>query len=401
MSWAEVHEDAEQLEHAVSDRLIERMDEMLGHPGVDPHGDPIPDAEGTLEPQHYYDLLSCPLHTSVVVTRVTDQDAEFLRFLENSHLMPGERIEIEARDEAADSVRVRGSDDRQITIGMRAASKLLVRAAALAAALFCLSGGPVFGQSQDAARPFEILDNSFLVEEAFNQEAGIFQNIFGLIHSGDSGWEAAFTQEWPVLSMTHQFSYTVPFASVDDRSGLSDVMINYRYQALTEGPGRPAFSPRLSIILPSGDEKDGLGNGVVGWQVNLPFSKQFDNVYLHWNGGVTVFPGVKSNDPTFAATDGVNLFTPHLAASGIWRFRPMLHLMLESVLELEHALVAPETTDRTTVVTLSPGFRGGWNLGDQQVITGVAVPIVFADDSTDPGVFFYFSYELPFSRQTP
>jgi hypothetical protein len=399
MSWAEVHEDAEQLEHAVSDRLIERMDEMLGRPAVDPHGDPIPDAEGALAQQHYYDLLSCPLHTSVVVTRVTDQDADFLRFLENSHLMPGERIEIEARDEAADSVRVRGRNNRQITIGMRAASKLLVRTAAIVAALLlCVSGTPASAQPQDVSRPFEILDNSFLVEEAFNQEPGVFQNIFGLHHAGDSGWEAAFTQEWPVLSMAHQFSYTLPVVSVDGRSGFGDMMLNYRYQAFTEAPGRPAFSPRLSLILPSGDEQDGLGDGVAGWQVNLPFSKQLDSLYLHWNGGFTVLPGVKSANPTLARTDGVMLFTPHLAVSGIWRFRPMVHLMLESVLQFSEVLVAPEVSHRTTQFTLSPGARGGWNIGDQQVIAGLAVPVVFSDDSTDPGVFLYLSYELPFPQ---
>src|SRR5687768_972206 len=78
MSWAEVHEEAEQLEHAVSDRLIDRIDEMLGRPAVDPHGDPIPGPEGTVHHRAYQDLLTCPVQTPVVVTRVTDQDSDFL-----------------------------------------------------------------------------------------------------------------------------------------------------------------------------------------------------------------------------------------------------------------------------------------------------------------------------------
>src|SRR6266700_3640576 len=61
MSWAEVHEDAEQLEHAVSERLIERIDDMLGHPTHDPHGDPIPTPEGALTPRHLDSLLTCPV----------------------------------------------------------------------------------------------------------------------------------------------------------------------------------------------------------------------------------------------------------------------------------------------------------------------------------------------------
>jgi DtxR family Mn-dependent transcriptional regulator len=126
MRWDEVHDDAEQLEHVVSERLIERIDELLGHPEVDPHGDPIPSREGELVSPQLDTLLTCPLHTPVTVKRVTDQDAAFLRFIESHDLKPGQSIEVEARDEVSDSVRLKGLNDRRITIGMRAASKLLV-----------------------------------------------------------------------------------------------------------------------------------------------------------------------------------------------------------------------------------------------------------------------------------
>lgn len=129
MSWAEVHEEAEQLEHAVSDRLIERIDDMLGRPSVDPHGDPIPDPEGTVRRDDHQTLLTCALGSPLVVTRVTDQDPDFLRFLENSDLKPGQSILVESRDAASDSVRVRGKAGTLITLGTRAASKLLVEQA--------------------------------------------------------------------------------------------------------------------------------------------------------------------------------------------------------------------------------------------------------------------------------
>src|ERR671914_205613 len=90
--WDEVHDEAEQLEHVVSDHLIDRMDEMLGRPEVDPHGDPIPDADGAIRVRELQTLLDCPLDTPVTITRVTDQGAPFLRFIENSHLKPGETI---------------------------------------------------------------------------------------------------------------------------------------------------------------------------------------------------------------------------------------------------------------------------------------------------------------------
>ena len=148
-SWDEVHDEAELLEHAVTDRLIDRIDEMLGRPETDPHGDPIPNAEGLVKPQEAQTLLSCPLETTVTVTRVIDQDKEFLRFIEQHHLKPGEAIEVEARDAAADSVRVRGKNDQRITIGTRAASKLLVHVAHLL--LVGLLAAPAFAQT-DAAK---------------------------------------------------------------------------------------------------------------------------------------------------------------------------------------------------------------------------------------------------------
>ncbi|MBA2354244.1 MAG: metal-dependent transcriptional regulator [Acidobacteria bacterium] len=126
MSWTEVHDEAELLEHAVSDRLIERMDEMLGRPAVDPHGDPIPNAEGGVHERVYHSLLECPVGRPLRVARVADQDVDFLRFLEQSRLMPGQPVAVVARDPAADSVEVQGPGQQRITLGARAASKVLV-----------------------------------------------------------------------------------------------------------------------------------------------------------------------------------------------------------------------------------------------------------------------------------
>jgi hypothetical protein len=147
-------------------------------------------------------------------------------------------------------------------------------------------------------------------------------------------------------------------------------MINYRLQVVDESPSGPAFSPRFSFILPTGSEAKGIGSGTAGWQVNLPFSKQFGDAYVHWNAGVT----------------HLDEMTTQFAASGIWRARPMLNLMFESVL-----------IDR--VVTLSPGLRTGWNAGDAQTVIGVAVPATISSGESTFGVFGYFSYEAPFTHQ--
>jgi len=149
-SWDEVHDEAEQLEHTVSERLVDRMDAMLGRPETDPHGDPIPNADGMIKPQKKVQtLLTCPLGTTVTVTRVIDQDKDFLRFIEHHNLKPGEAILVEERDAAADSVRVRGGNHRRLTIGTRAASKVLVQAVHLL--LLVLLSTPVFAQATQKA----------------------------------------------------------------------------------------------------------------------------------------------------------------------------------------------------------------------------------------------------------
>ena len=127
MDWSEVHPEAEILEHAVSDRLIERMDEMLGRPSVDPHGDPIPTACGTVDEPDHPSLLVCPLDRPLEIARVTDQRADFLRLLERHELMPGRRAVVRARDEMAETVDVHPEGRESLQLGYHAASRILVR----------------------------------------------------------------------------------------------------------------------------------------------------------------------------------------------------------------------------------------------------------------------------------
>jgi hypothetical protein len=252
---------------------------------------------------------------------------------------------------------------------------------------------PAVKPAAPAPAPFEITDNSFLVEEAFNQEAGIFQNIFGAIRTGGM-WAAGFTQEWPAPSQTHQLSYTAVWLDSGTHVGFGDVMINYRWQATVEGPGRPAFSPRVSLILPTGSAERGLGEGTTGLQFNLPFSRQTGDWYWHWNAGLTWFPGAKGVFDDVSVREGT--VSPFLAGSAIRRLRPMFNL-LESVVNFDESLT-PLGGQRSTAFTLSPGMRGGWNIGEHQLILGLAAPITWSDDERDTGAFLYLSYELPFKK---
>lgn len=232
--------------------------------------------------------------------------------------------------------------------------------------------------------PFGIVDNSFLVEESFNQDMGTFQHIFTWTRSRSGEWVASFTQEWPALVTRHQVSYSVPVSGASGSAHLGSVQLNYRYQVLNEGEGRPAFAPRVSAILPTGSSADATDRP--GLQVNLPISKQSGRFYLHANAGLTWLHGVAID-----STRTASLTSPHIAGSVIWNTRPLLNLLVETV-----AVFEDRGFGRKTVTTVSPGFRGGWNVGEQQVVVGAAVPVTMSDDGSDAGLLGYVSYELPF-----
>lgn len=241
-----------------------------------------------------------------------------------------------------------------------------------------------------AESPFAISDNSFLVEEAFNQEKGVVQNIFGATYSDLAGWSASFTQEWPVPGVRHQLSYTIPFSIVGGAAGWGDLLINYRVQVLEEGPKRPAFAPRLSFVVPSSPDRRSLHSRGAGWQINLPFSKRVGRLYLHWNAGGTFLRA-----EVRATEAGSWIGAPFVAGSGIWAARPMFQVMLESV--VQSTLI--DIGGRETMFTISPGVRGGWNLGETQVVIGFAVPVTRGANQNQVAGLGYLSVELPFVKK--
>lgn len=216
------------------------------------------------------------------------------------------------------------------------------------------------------------------------------QSIFVWARSRTGAWEGSFTQEWPAPSLEHQFSYTVPFAGGDNPAHWGGVLLNYRYQPSVVAPGSIGFAPRISVILPTGRSVDNSDRP--GLQGNLPFTKQLGDLHIHWNAGLTWLHAVPLT-PTIAK----NLTTPMLAASVVWRTIPLFNLMWENVLEFEEIVEDGATTRRRSMTT-APGFRWGWNVGDQQIVLGAALPVTFVDGETTVAGLTYFSYELPFRK---
>lgn len=207
--------------------------------------------------------------------------------------------------------------------------------------------------------PLPIQDNSFLIEEAYNQEPFVVQHIFGMARDRDGHWTGTFTQEWPAGGLTHQLSYTLPL----DQS--SDILLNYRYQLLGNGEARVACAPRLSLIAGSVHDRH------FGFQAMVPVSVVMtDRIVTHWNAGLTR----EHSQTTWIA-----------GASAIYAILPEVHFMLENLW----------TSDNRSLI-VSPGVRWAYDRPKKlQIVPGVAFPIN-TRDSHDRSVFLYLSFEHPF-----
>lgn len=126
MDWATVHSEAEQLEHAISEDVLNRLDALLGHPTTDPHGDPIPSAQGKLRSQVYATLATCAVAKPVRVVRVTEQSAEFLQFAEQNGLLPGATVTVIDRNLMGGLVVLKKSGKHNSAFSLAAAGRILV-----------------------------------------------------------------------------------------------------------------------------------------------------------------------------------------------------------------------------------------------------------------------------------
>lgn len=126
MDWAAVDTEAERLEHAISDAVLDRLDALLGHPATDPHGDPIPSARGRFNTQVYSTLATCALATPLRVVRVTDQSSEFLHFVDQNGLSPGAALRVVDRNLASGLVTLKQAGGQSAALSLAAAGCILV-----------------------------------------------------------------------------------------------------------------------------------------------------------------------------------------------------------------------------------------------------------------------------------
>jgi hypothetical protein len=242
-----------------------------------------------------------------------------------------------------------------------------------------------------------IQDNSFLIEEAYNQERGVVQHIGTFERASGGDWKFAFTQEWPLGGVRHQLSYIVPVQRDGTTgTGLGDVALNYRYQLVGNAEARTAVAPRLTVLLPTGSDEMERGSGGVGLQANLPVSFVVGpELVTHWNAGVTLTPSARNPLGQSATTTNLNL-----GASAVWLLRPSFNLLVEALWLDTRAVVGNGRTAGERAGYLSPGMRMAFDLaGDLQIVPGLAYTFGLGPDSNEDAVFLYLSFEHPFSRQ--
>jgi hypothetical protein len=259
--------------------------------------------------------------------------------------------------------------------------------------------GPTESAGNSAPSAPKIQDNSFLVEEAYNQEFGVVQHIQNFQRYWNSkDWVYTFTQEWPVdLDPRHQLSYTLSALHVGQQpasgGGFGDMLLNYRYQLLGSGQSRLAFAPRLSVLLPTGNYRVGRSFGGIGVQASLPLSLVVnEKLVTHWNLGTTIVPHAKNSVGDAAAAYGYNF-----GQSFVWLARPRCNVLLETVFIRAQRVTAPDQTEWGSVLLLSPGIRWAYNFKNGlQIVPGIAAPLGVGPSSGEKGIFLYLSFEHPY-----
>ncbi|MBI5208339.1 MAG: transporter [Elusimicrobia bacterium] len=255
--------------------------------------------------------------------------------------------------------------------------------------------GVLFSAAARAEETKRIQDNSFLIEEAYNQEPGVIQHIQTYQYLGKSKtWAYSFTEEWPAPGQAHQVSITVPINHLDEpvrASRIGDVALNYRYQLLFKGP--VAMAPRLSLLLPTGDYKDGFGSGSTGVQVNIPLSVELSDRWVtHWNAGATLVPSAR--EPGGAKADTLSF---NHGASAIFSVNNNFSLMFEAAWSSFESVEPDGSKSRGETAFLSPGMRFAVNFeSGLQIVPGIAFPVGVGPSKGESGVLAYLSFEHPF-----
>jgi len=224
-----------------------------------------------------------------------------------------------------------------------------------------------------------ISDNSFLVEEAYNQESGVVQHIQTMeLDLKSHDWAYSFTEEWPAPDEEHQVSVSVPVNHADGKTTLGDLRVDYRRE-LFHGD-HLVVTPRASLWLRSGQEAPPASG--VQFQACVTVLPH-DVLVLHSNVGVSAPLSNGDASDTYVA----------VGQSVIWLAHPKLNLLLEATATFPTASMS---TDVSRELVVSPGFRTALDFSSGlQIVPGVAAPLSIDADQHAWALLFYLSFEHP------
>lgn len=249
-------------------------------------------------------------------------------------------------------------------------------------------------------------DNSFLLEEAFNQPMGVIQHIsnFTMDKFRNGNLVYSFTQEIPLTDLTHQISYSLYYNVRNPGNekvrayGFGDLYVSYRPYLLGENDWAMVI-PRFTVIIPTGKAIDGQGCGGWGGQFNLAVTKRLSRkVISHYNIGYTF---ISKADKYLSTTIGDskltyerNLQHQNIGASLIWYPKRKLNFLLEYVSSFVSDIEDDGKISHGHQLTMNPGIRYCIDNGRMQIVPGISVPINFEGGQyLQSGLFLYLSFE--------
>ena len=228
-----------------------------------------------------------------------------------------------------------------------------------------------------------IEDNSFLLEEAYNQEKNEYQFIQRFDVSERGGQDYSVEFEAPITPLTHQFSFDLSHTKDDDSSqrAFGDLALNYRYQSYNHKNN--ILTQRLGVIIPTGSVEKETSNGVYGFTFVQSATLKLNEVFMnHWNIGITTYPDE-------------NLTGFLLGGSFVYLYQDNFNFLFEALYETDESVTPEGGNDRANTLFLNPGARfayeTSWN--ETQIVPGISFPFQYTEKRFHPAILLYLSLE--------
>ena len=235
-----------------------------------------------------------------------------------------------------------------------------------------------------------IEDNSFLVEESYNQEEGVVQFIQVYQKEAKTeNWNYTFINEYPFFSQTHQLSFEVPIAHLEsnNKSQIEDLKLNYRNELFRNET--VVTTLRLSTTLPTGDYEKGFGVGASGYETALLASVQIAPRWVqHWNVGAGITP--KAKNTLGEQADNRKYFW---AVSNVYLMSDHLNFMLEATGTQQEQTITENSAEWTSETIVSPSVRYAIDYNDWQFVPGLAFPTGLGPTEGSNQILGYLSIE--------